>query len=249
MAEAPHSFPHLKNCEVVRPVLAPLINPCNTFGDPKGIKQVVLVGDSHAGMWGAGINAVAKQNHWKLAIYGKTGCPVANYPDWVDGTLKRVYTECNSWRSAVIKQIALLHPALVIIGTEARPAGVNEPNGMADSVTALQKSGAKVALLADVPNPGRTDLVPDCLAAHQSDIQACAVPLTKAFIPGRTAEMDSARRAGATVVDPTPWFCTSITCPVVISNVIVFADGSHITGTYGAFLAPELNRAFADLVN
>jgi hypothetical protein len=43
-----------------------------------------------------------------------------------------------------------------------------------------------------------------------------------------------------TTIDPTPWFCTTTTCPVIVRNVLVYRDVSHITATYSRLLAPLL---------
>jgi hypothetical protein len=50
----------------------------------------------------------------------------------------------------------------------------------------------------------------------------------------------AAKDLGATVVNPVPWFCTLSVCPVVIGNVLVYQDRSHMTTAYSAALAPVL---------
>jgi hypothetical protein len=44
------------------------------------------------------------------------------------------------------------------------------------------------------------------------------------------------------VVDPTPWFCTD-RCPIVVGNVLVFKDNSHLTLAYARALQPVIGRA------
>jgi hypothetical protein len=56
--------------------------------------------------------------------------------------------------------------------------------------------------------------------------------------------IDAALRArGVTIIDPITWFCTSSTCPVIVGNVLVYRDVSHITATYARLLAPLLNQS------
>jgi hypothetical protein len=50
----------------------------------------------------------------------------------------------------------------------------------------------------------------------------------------------AAGKAGAVVVDPVPWFCTPTTCPVVVGNILVYRDDSHISMPYVRLLAPLL---------
>jgi hypothetical protein len=47
-------------------------------------------------------------------------------------------------------------------------------------------------------------------------------------------------KAGATLVDPMPWFCSLKTCPVVVGNILVYKDESHISTIYARLLAPLL---------
>jgi parallel beta-helix repeat protein len=244
LTKAAADFPNTQGCEAVPTASAPKL-PCNQFGDPNGTKQVVLIGDSHAGMWLSGINSVAVANHWRLTVYTKSDCPVGYYPDLVNPTLKRVYTECNTWRSTIIARIVAMKPALVIIGSLTRAIAAAEPNGLEISIKQIQASGARVAFIADTPSPAKVGTIADCLAAHVTGIEDCDVPRDEAGLdsPGRVAEVQAAQRAGATVIDPAPWFCTATVCPAVIQNVIAYSDGTHISGTYGLLRAPQLGAA------
>jgi peptidoglycan/LPS O-acetylase OafA/YrhL len=237
-------FPITKGCEVAIATIAPKL-PCNQWGDPTGTKQVVLIGDSHAGMWIDGLSAVATANHWRLTVHTKDDCAVAYYPDLIKDTLKRVYTECNEWRKTVIAEIVAMKPALVIIGSRTRETAATEPNGLETSIKQIQASGAKVVFIADTPSPERVGDIPDCLSKHPSSIQACDVPRVKAELddPGRLAEIQSAKNAGIPIIDPAPWFCTATVCPAVVGNTLVYGDNSHITGDWGVALEPQLNTA------
>jgi peptidoglycan/LPS O-acetylase OafA/YrhL len=243
LTKAPE-FPVTKGCEVAIPTTAPKL-PCNQWGDPHGTKQVVLIGDSHAGMWIDGLSAVALANHWQLTVHTKDDCAVGYYPDLIKDTLKRVYTECNEWRKTVIAEIVAMKPALVIIGSRTREIATTEPNGMETSIKQIEASGAKVVYIADTPSPERVGNIPDCLSEHPSSIQACDVPRAKAELddPGRLAEIQSAKNAGVPIIDPAPWFCTATVCPAVVGNTLVYGDDSHITGDWGVALEPQLNAA------
>jgi hypothetical protein len=46
---------------------------------------------------------------------------------------------------------------------------------------------------------------------------------------------------GAKVIDPRDWFCTADVCPAVVSNLLVWKDGSHISTAYSAALTPLLD--------
>jgi hypothetical protein len=79
-------------------------------------------------------------------------------------------------------------------------------------------------------------------------VQACSLARSdpSARLAGmiqRTTESTAVAQAGATLIDPTSWFCTATTCPPVIANQIVYADNSHITATYAKWLSPLLTDA------
>jgi peptidoglycan/LPS O-acetylase OafA/YrhL len=232
-----------QGCQVQESPEVPKL-PCNQFGDPTGTTQVVLIGDSHAGEWLASLNAVAIANHWRLTVYTKSDCPIGNYPDFINSVLKRTYPECTAWRNDVFARIVAMHPALVVIGSRTRTVAATEQSGMESSIKAIEASGAKVVYMGDTPSPAKIGSVPDCLSQHTSNIQKCNVPRSTAGLTaaGRVNEMQAAQSAGATVIDPTPWFCTASVCPVVVQNVIVFADDTHMSETYGLLLAPELGN-------
>jgi peptidoglycan/LPS O-acetylase OafA/YrhL len=244
LAQASTDYPNSDGCEVDDSAESPKL-PCNGFGDQTGTTQVVLIGDSHAGMWLGAVNSIAIANHWKLTFFAKSGCPIGDYPDFVSPTLKRTYTECNAWRPAAIADVVALHPALIIVGSQARSIDGTEPDGLEKSIASLKSSGATMVFLADTPSPAAEGSIPDCLSVHPTDIERCAIPRAEAALDsaGRQAEIKGAERAGATVIDPTPWFCTASSCPAVVQNVIVYEDNSHISATYALLRAPDLQRA------
>jgi peptidoglycan/LPS O-acetylase OafA/YrhL len=244
LAQAAVDYPNSGGCEVDDTAVVPKL-PCNGFGDPVGATQVVLIGDSHAGMWLSAVNSIAAENHWKLAFFAKSGCPLGDYPDFVNPSLKRTYTECNAWRTAAIADVVALKPALVVVGSQERDIADSEPSGLEESIKGLEAGGAKVIFLGDTPSPAEEGSVPDCLSQHSNDITACNIPRDQAALTSvaRQTEIAGAKRAGATVIDPTPWFCTTTVCPAVVQNVIVYEDNSHVTATYALLRAPELGRA------
>jgi hypothetical protein len=39
-----------------------------------------------------------------------------------------------------------------------------------------------------------------------------------------------------------PWLCDATTCPVVVDNLLVYKDSSHITVPYATYLAPLIDN-------
>ena len=58
---------------------------------------------------------------------------------------------------------------------------------------------------------------------------------------GIIAERSAVVRGGGAFVDVKPWFCAATTCPVIVDNLLVFRDNSHITVQYADYLTPLVN--------
>ena len=205
------------------------------------------MGDSHANSWIPAYDAFGKANHWKVIEYAKAACPPGVYPNDVDPITNRLYTQCNTWRSAVFDRIRQVKPAYVIVASELRTLDI-DTSGMVETIHQLQAAGSRVIYQEDTPNPEKVGSVPDCLAKHPSNIQACSLdrqqPTTR--LEGmiqRKVENAAVTAAGARLIDPTNWYCTATTCPPVINGIVVYADNSHTTATYTTWLAPVLSAA------
>ena len=254
LAAAGTDHPDSQGCLVEIADLAPPPDAQCTFGDLTANRTFVVMGDSHANAWFPAMVAFATEHHWRFVLYAKAGCPPGNYPNYFSELTNRVYTECDTWRSSVFDRVDALKPAVVIVTSQTRTVAV-EPAGMATTVDNLKASGARVIYLEDTPYPGTTvGAIPDCLAAHPDDVQQCSLdrsdPLNRLdTMIQRTTEADAAKTAGATIWDPTEWFCTATTCPPIIGNIVVYSDNSHTTATYITWLAPEFGAALGTMID
>ena len=204
----------------------PAPNSRCSFGDLRSRRTMAVVGDSHANQWTPALDAFGKANHWKIVLYAMAACPAGVYPYYIDPLTSRVYTPCNKWRTAVFSRLKTLKPSVVLVASELRTIDI-DPSGMVQTIRNIRETGARVIYLEDTPSPERVGSVPDCLAGHPDDVQACSVsrqdPETRlnGFIQ-RRVESAAASREGATLIDPTSWFCTTTTCPPVINNIVVY---------------------------
>jgi peptidoglycan/LPS O-acetylase OafA/YrhL len=230
------------------------VPPC-VFGDTSSHTTVVLFGDSHATMWFPALDELANARHWRLIVWTKATCPPVDVT-LVSPDLGRTYFECDEWRSDVTALIQSMHPHLVVLGIAPNydaPYDVVQDGpawlaGIERSVRTLRSSGARVLVLGPVESPDW--VVPDCLSAHLNDVRACNVSPREAHDgpglvgydnAGIIAERNAVVRGGGAFVDVKPWFCTTTTCPVIVDNVLVFCDNSHITVQYADYLAPLVN--------
>ena len=80
------------------------------------------------------------------------------------------------------------------------------------------------------------------------DFDATVIELARADAvrPDRiSGEVAAARAHRTTFVDTTDWFCTPTDCPVVIGDLLVLRDETHLTPPMAEFLTPLLAAALA----
>ena len=220
---------------------------CEERGDVGSATTVVLFGDSHAEQWFDPLNEIALRKHWKLVVFTKGLCTPAAALTTNDVT-GQPYTECDDWRNEAMRRIGELRPAMVLISSRSANESPLNTAGSADdawaaawltTATLLEQLGARPVIIQDTPNPGAS--IPDCISSDPLTIQRCNRDPRQALDAGRRDAIAAlAARNGVPVIDPTPWFCTTTSCPAVVGNTLVYRDTSHVTATYMKLLAPML---------
>ena len=120
-------------------------------------------------------------------------------------------------------------------------------NGLQTTLDALRPLATDVIVLGDTPTP--LDDVPSCLAAHLRRATACMNPRTAAVKPGRLqVESEVAAALDARFVPTSDLLCTDTECPVVIGNLLVYRDNSHITTAASMWVEPYLAAAVEPLL-
>ncbi|MCA1719900.1 MAG: acyltransferase [Actinobacteria bacterium] len=223
--------------------------PC-VYGDPRGTKTMVLLGDSHAGQWLPAFIEIGKQAHWRVVLVAKVGCPSADLRVW-SPELDRAYRECSVWRQAALQHVAALHPDLVVHtanGNTTRPVRGESSrqnlsplwrDGLVRTLIRLRPSVGRQVVLGDIPTTADDPV--QCLASNPTDAAACATPRARAVdSPQQQAERTAAARTGTPYIDVTPLLCTPVTCPTVIDTFVVYRDRFHLTAAYSRWLAPSI---------
>jgi peptidoglycan/LPS O-acetylase OafA/YrhL len=221
------------------------------FGDPAGTHTMVLMGDSHAEQWLPALDAEAKTKHWKLISWTKSACPVAQITIRVRQLGNRNYTECDEWREITLRKVEGLHPDVLVVGQANGVPGFQYTNNQWADATArtlngVRQTGTPVVYLMDTPVPPRKKNIPDCLSKNLGDVTKCMFLRKDAYrFPGRRETMAATLKAmNITTVDPIDWFCTSLKCPPVVGNYLVYRDASHISTPYSTWLAPATAGMF-----
>ena len=223
------------------------------YGDTASARTVVLFGDSHAAQWFPALQEMSVRNHWRLEVQTKKGCPTADIPiaDPARGP------ECGPWRTLVLARLAHEHPDLVIMSayrytTTSAAIGANPDevwrNGMQTTLDNVRPLAANVLVLGDTPTP--LNDVPGCVAAHLRHISDCMNRRSAAIKPGRLGvELDVATAHDAVFVPTGDWLCSASDCPVVIGNLLVYRDNSHITTAASMWLEPYLEAAIKPILD
>jgi peptidoglycan/LPS O-acetylase OafA/YrhL len=226
------------------------LKPC-AYADLGSRTTVVLFGDSHAGHWFDALTWVSELRHWRLVVMTKEGCTPAEV------TLKHGSDNvCPLWREKAKARIASLRPALVIVSWArwmepwaAPKAGVPTGHGgpWQDGVAAifqfLRRWAKQVIFISDTPYPEHS--APDCVAGHLSDVRPCTRQRSDSTVlPSiKAAELRIAKQEHVNSIDPVSWFCTPKVCPVIVGNLLVYHDKSHMTPQWSRFIAPVLGDA------
>jgi hypothetical protein len=211
------------------------IDAC-VFGDRASAVNVVLYGDSHAGMWVPALDAVAASRHWRLYFYGKPGCPTVALP------------RCDRFRAYVLDQIRALRPQLVVVTNFSQKPLMSPARwrrSLASTLLTLRRYASRVVVLGDTPV--LRESAPECLARHALDVPAC---FTGRFAATsrvwNDADSAAARAAAAGYIPVLPWLCGEV-CTPVIGEVTVYRNRFHLTATYvrvlRGVLAEALDRA------
>ncbi len=226
------------------------IKPC-IYGDGDSHTTVVLFGDSHAGHWFDALNWISNRRHWRLVVMTKEGCTPAEVTFRADPD-----SLCARWREKAKARIAGLRPALVIVSwarwleplasqKAGVPTGYGGPwqDGLAAIFQFLRSSAKRVIFISDTPYLPQP--APDCVADHLSNVRPCTTKRSDATVlPAiKAAELRIAKQEHINSIDPTSWFCTPKVCPVIVGNILVYHDKSHMTSEWSRFIAPVLDNA------
>jgi hypothetical protein len=158
---------------------------------------------------------------------------------------------CDRWRASAIRWLRANRPDVIIVASSVGYRLVDRSgrrithkptisrlwgDGWAATLSALPAGSAK-AILGDTPHL-RID-PPVCLAANPRRIASCQTPRARGFRLSRDAtEREVAAAQGATFLDPDDLVCSYDPCPVIVGDVLMWRDRSHLTATFARQLAP-----------
>ena len=225
-----------------------------TLGRTEGAQgTIAVVGDSHATHWFSALDAWGRANDWRVVTHTRSSCPFTTarrtLPDEPDARYQRC---ADGNRRILAKLEADRDVSLVVTSTYSSAYGWTDDagrrgqhaleSGVKEVAGRLARSGKDLVVIRDVPLVKDKKNATDCLARTGS-VDDCSLPRDEALVPDAYA--DAARELDLPVVDLSDRLCTDATCPVVIGDVIVFRDYSHLSADYSRLLGPLLGERLA----
>ncbi|WP_165368645.1 acyltransferase family protein [Serinicoccus sediminis] len=208
---------------------------------PGAEHTVVVTGGSHVVQFVPALEVVADQQGWDLVVASRSGCHLTTntgaYPERTDAAPT---DSCVAWNDGFLDAVAELDPDVVVtLGSTTQPGSEQVSRGFVEVWRELGERGIDVVGLRDTARMPQD--VPDCLAEHPGEPQACAMPRDAGYrdTPPYVGRDDLP--TNVTFVDVVDQICTATTCPAVAGDVVVYSDHSHVTATYMRSLAPALD--------
>jgi hypothetical protein len=224
------------------------------FGSAGKGGQVVLMGDSHAGVMVDPFQRAARADGWRLATMLKGSClpisgmiPRGQYE--VDGG-----RTCRTWRAKAIAEMNRNPPDLLVI-TASKSYRTQRVNGTGIApfrVPGLWERGikrlvrqlprkTKLLVLGDVPQNAGQPV--DCLRGNSDDMSRC---LARRLPPGKrpveVAQRTAARDTGQYFGSLYYKICSYDPCPLVQGDILMWRDKSHLSGTFARKLTPAVRQ-------
>lgn len=220
-------------------------------GDTGADRTIVLLGDSHAGMWLPPLDALGREQGWRVVPLLKYGCSAVDWPIW-RANLDRPATDCAQFQDWALGEVADIEPDVVVVGTRATldladeqvtgPLGSTGTAldawqiGMRRLVEELSLSAGTVRVVLDTP--ALDEQPADCLSAVGATMGTCTADIPSLVTDVNARTRAAAASTGVGVVDMTPYLCAENRCPMVVSNIAVYADDNHLSATYVDHITP-----------
>jgi peptidoglycan/LPS O-acetylase OafA/YrhL len=221
-----------------------------TYGD--GSKHIALVGNSHAGHWLPTLERLAEKNDWTITTFLASNCSISTLPQEL--STPDVTKGCQDYADWVVDRtttggfdavITSERQSTPLQGMDWDETEKKAPEGHRSILQSWVDAKLDVLVVRDTPYPGGDDInVPDCVAKHEDDLDACAgTPESWHWMDPLAASARSMDSKRISIIYPQDWFCPDGTCEPVIGGVITFFDTAHITATYAQTLAPQFDAS------
>jgi peptidoglycan/LPS O-acetylase OafA/YrhL len=212
------------------------LNACH-YGVEGAAFTIILYGDSHAAQWFPAVEEIANDHQAELIVMIKGGCPTAavSIPT---ATLART---CPIWRDQAVSLIAAEQPDLLLVSASAGYPNDDEEwaAGFDATMRRIAPNAGEVVVIGDTPESSHEPT--DCLSRNVRSADRCASDRDEVVATSRLkAEQGIAADLGADYVDTTDWLCAERACPMMIGDILLYRDTTHITTVASSWFRPLL---------
>jgi hypothetical protein len=219
------------------------------FGRLRASRRVILVGDSHAGMWQPAVDGAAQRLGVRASILVKHECPLADVRIW--SRQNRENATCRRWYEQAMDALLANPPEAVVTAfswpyttaESGAPMRADESRrqmiqGLTRTWNTLERAGIRVYVIAPV---GRNDQAVKCTVDHAGDGRACVIPREQ-YLEAQRTSLTSAQSLSprVRVLDLNRVLCPGSTCPAVMGGLFVYRDRTHISAIFAASMTDHL---------
>jgi peptidoglycan/LPS O-acetylase OafA/YrhL len=232
------------------------------FGDATSGTTLALIGDSHASHWLGGLERAGMEQGWRVEVFVKGACPVADLRGLLHGAAQRLYKDCATFQEAVWRRLAAERPHAVLLSNSdnylrARDGLMHVPaleesvweEGLRRSYARFARLGIRVIVMRGLPWVPFD--VPSCLSRREEGLpfaSDCRFARDRAFmVRARAVQERAARGLHVRFVDLNDLVCPRGPgeCATERDGMILYSDDNHITSTFSRSLGGELGARVA----
>ncbi|WP_162602446.1 acyltransferase family protein [Nocardioides daejeonensis] len=215
-------------------------------GDLEAERTVVVLGDSHAGMWAPAVTAIGKREGFTVLPILKVGCAPFDVPQRNKGT---DYPECPEFRDWAMEQVREIRPDAIVVahrglleveGDSDEEREERWRDGVSETVAELVAITPVVKVLGDIPTAPAEPR--DCLNEAGASLEDCVVAEEGAEIRSNPITREAATAAGADYVDSTSLICQQGRCPMVVGDVVTYRDKAHLSLSWTKIISRRLGE-------
>lgn len=209
-----------------------------TLGPEDYTKYLIAIGDSHNNQWVEAYAKVAEDRGWRIDVAGRGSCGWS-HAQRAQAT-QFLTTACESWKDDVENYLMQASGVDGVIVAESSNAVYKSDDERVAGYVSAWSTFTTAPILALRDNSMFDPGIMSCVGNREYvESGACKVPRESALrengFPVAVEQVP-----GAKLIDLSDYMCTDSNCPMVLGNVLVSRDGSHLTATFTETLAPYL---------
>ena len=216
-------------------------SPCKYNWDV-GDKTILLIGDSHAAMFGRVLLEIASARNFKLAIWARPGCQYFSHEIVSKGNPS--LNSCITSNNLSKNWVNINKPELILLSVA--DAEMNSKNLGLDtdlmrslilnSFSAIDSGKTKRILILPTPRLPKYSVT-------NYELNGGRFMLSKSYFQANLEWDQLAKKNGIKTVNSSSFLCPQGECMKIVNNDIIFADFDHITFLGSSLLRNNISKS------